>query len=199
MNNVQVFDWLLPLVEWIFRRFKRNRRQRKRTRVLKHYYSDNCALLRLERETKGAVATYRAVPKVGDWAWLITLDYLRELEAEMAGEFNGTTFFLRPHIDYSTPPLSHRLAVFRLFSTGTCQCVGCWDVNLEVLGKGYAASSITPIRIFHSAVLKILQIEPTRVLSWQQQMEMMSWMGLMEEAAKGYWGREFKLVSRQRL
>lgn len=154
-------------------------------------------MLRVERETKGAIGTYRIVPKLGDWDYLLTLDSLREIEAELAGEFDGTPFLLRSHTNDGTPSLSHRLAVFHLYRTGTIHCLGCWDVNLEALGRGGTANN--PSKIFHTAALQILKIAPTKILSWQQQLEMMDWIGLLEESAKGYWGQNFAMAVRRRI
>ncbi|MBD2489015.1 hypothetical protein [Aulosira sp. FACHB-615] len=195
---MQVLRWLNLLVEWVQVRMRRRRKKRSKSYILKRHYSDDCAMLRIERETKGAIGTYRIIPKLGDWDYLLTLDSLREIEAELVGEFDGVPFLLRSRADWDAPPLSHRLAVFHLYRSGTIHCLGCWDINLEVLGGGNAAA-INPSRIFHTAALRILEITPTKVLSWQEQLEMLDWVGLVEEAAKGYWGRNFTMIVRRRI
>jgi hypothetical protein len=91
------------------------------------------------------------------------------------------------------------VAIFRLYRGGSCICIGCWDVDLEGFSQSSAGASLAPKRIFASAILSILEIHPTKALIWQQQIEMLSWVGLLESTAQGYLGRNFVMASARRI
>ncbi|MBD2437354.1 hypothetical protein [Nostoc sp. FACHB-110] len=175
--------WLEQLQRWIRRLFQPKRKRRAAPTILKRWYGQNCAVLRLERNTPGGIATYRITSIHGVCDYLITLDYLPDLHGEVVGEYDGTPIKLGS-LDYKNYPASHRFAVFRLGRDGSSHPIGIWDVDLQGYGKSYALSELAPSRAVAGVALRCLQIinsDKTPSLSWQSQMDRMDWLGLLSD------------------
>lgn len=182
-----MYDWLEQLRRWIKRLFRGKKPKRSHPTILKRWYGAYCAVLRLERNTPGAVGTYRIIPKSGTPDYLLTLDYLPELQAELVGKFNGTAFRLRPLNHPHNHALTHRFAVWEVYPNSNTFPIGIWDVDLE----GYAASTLAmlaPKRAICGVALRPLQIiDSTKTIdmSWASQMTRVNWLGLLEEKIRG--------------
>ncbi|MEH2201223.1 hypothetical protein [Nostoc sp.] len=180
--------WLTKLQQWIKQLFKPKKKRRTTPKIIKRWYGKHCAVLRIERTTPGGLSTYRITSIYGDCDYLITLDYLPDLQAEMAGEFNGTAFRLRSHSDPYNSALTHRFAVWRVFRNGDSTPVGIWDVNLEGFTQSFALRQLAPRRAVAGvalASLSLIHIKNNPKLSWQNQMEYIDWLLLLEQRIKG--------------
>lgn len=178
--------WFTRLRRWIKRLFRQQSKQRQSPTIIKRWDGVNCSILRLERKTQGAIATYRIVPREGTIHRLLTLDYLPELQAEMVGEFNGTTFRLRPHYDPHNDVVTHRFAVWEIYPTNT-RAIGIWDVDLQGLGGNWSLRELAPKRAILGVALRPLQVinsHKTPDMSWASQMARIDWLGLLEERAR---------------
>lgn len=178
--------WFTRLRRWIKKLFRHTSKERRYPTILKRWYGADCAVLRLERATQGAIATYRIIPRQGSFEYLLTLDYLPELQAEMVGEFGGTAFLLRPHDDPHNDAVTHRFAVWEIYSTNT-RAIGIWDVDLQGLGGSWSLRELAPKRAILGVALRPLQIltsHKTPDMTWASQMSRVGWLGLLEERIK---------------
>ncbi|MBD2441585.1 hypothetical protein [Nostoc sp. FACHB-110] len=178
--------WLEQLRRWIKRLFRQPQKRSSYPRIIKRWDRNNTAVLRIERNTPGEVATYRITSLYGSYDFLLTLDYLPELHAELVGEFDGTTIRLG-RFDHPSNPATHRFAVWCVWHNGYSRPIGIWDCDLQ----GYARSAlreIAPKRAVFGVALRALQVihsTKTPAMSWQSQMERMDWLGLLEERIRG--------------
>ncbi|MCC5636292.1 hypothetical protein LC593_10570 [Nostoc sp. CHAB 5844] len=181
MNN----GWLTRIRRWIKRLFRPKKKHQSPT-ILKRWYGKNCAVLRLERKTQGAQATYR-ITSIYGCDYLITLDYLPDLHSEVLGEYGGEIIKLGSS-DYPNHPASHRFAVFCVARNGVSVPVGIWDVDLQGYAKSYALSELAPQRATAGVALRCLQLansSKSPAMTWLSQMERMNWLGLLEERIRG--------------
>jgi hypothetical protein len=181
-----VAAWYKSIIQWIRKKLGRKRRSR-RPQVVKRYYSSECAILELHRDTPSARATYRIIPVSEGHDYLTTLDSLREIEGEMVGEFDREVVFLRshPHPVGST----HRFAFFRIRRDGgNVHCIGCWDMDLEFQGTSLAASTLAPKRIVSTAILRLLKLDilQGRLGEKIEGIESIDWVRLISAIAKQY-------------
>jgi hypothetical protein len=180
-------DWLERLQLWIKKLFRPKRKRRAHPQILKRWHGKHCAVLRLERTTPGGIATYRITSLHGGCDYLITLDYLPDLLAEMVGEYNGTTIKLR-HLDNPRSPATHRFAVFCLGRDGSSHPIGIWDCDLQGFTPNYSLRELAPRRAVAGVALRSLSIihsTKTPSLTWESQMDRMDWLGLLEERIRG--------------
>ncbi len=179
--------WLQQLRRWIRRLFRPTKKHASAPTILKRWYGKYCAVLRLERTTPGAIATYR-ITSVNGNDYLITLDYLPDLYGEVLGEYNGEIIKLGS-VDYQNYPTTHRFAVFCIRHNGTSLPIGIWDVDLQGgYTKSYALRELAPKRAVAGVALQTLQITgstKTPAMTWQAQMERMDWLGLLTERIRG--------------
>ncbi|MFK0731386.1 MAG: hypothetical protein ACFKPT_02755 [Gloeotrichia echinulata GP01] len=180
--------WIEKLQRWITQLFKGKKKRRTSPKIIKRWYGKYCAVLRIERNTPGGLSTYRITSIHGECDYLITLDYLPELLAEMAGEFNGTSFRLRSHDNKYNSALTHRFAVWRIFRNGDSSPVGIWDCDLQGFIQSFALRELAPRRAVAGvalAPLSLIHISNNPKLSWQNQMEHIDWLLLLERRIKG--------------
>ncbi|QLE47884.1 hypothetical protein FD724_07565 [Nostoc sp. C057] len=180
--------WLTKLQRWIKQLFKGKKKRRSSPKIIKRWYGKDCAVLRIERTTPGGLSTYRVTSIHGECDYLITLDYLPELLAEMAGEFNGTSFRLRSHDNQYNPALTHRFAIWRVWRNGDSSPVGIWDCDLQGFTQGFALRELAPRRAVAGvalAPLSLIHIQKNPKLSWQNQMEHIDWLLLLEQRIRG--------------
>ncbi|MBW4674692.1 MAG: hypothetical protein KME52_11880 [Desmonostoc geniculatum HA4340-LM1] len=179
--------WLKQLRRWARKLlFQPKRKRRLYPKILKRWDGRNCAVLRIERETSGEVATYRIVSIYGQFDYLITLDRLRELLWDLVGEFDGIPIRVPP-MDYQiNSPLTHRFAVFCIQRNGSIHPIGIWDVDLQGLGiRSSGLGEASPFRAVLGVALHTLRIphEPNKSssLTWDNQVERVDWLGLLKE------------------
>ena len=176
--------WLTKLQRWIKQLFKGKKKRRSSPKIIKRWYGKYCAVLRIERTTPGGLSTYRITSIHGECDFLITLDYLPDLQAEMSGEFNGTSFRLRSHDNQYNSALTHRFAVWRVWRNGGSAPIGVWDVDLEGFTQSFALRQLAPRRAVAGvalAPLSLIHIKNNTLLSWQNQMEYIDWLLLLQE------------------
>jgi hypothetical protein len=176
--------WLSQLQRWIARLFKGKKKRRTTPKIIKRRDGKYCAVLRIERNTPGGVATYRITSIHGSYDYLITLDYLPELLAEMAGEFQGTPFRLRSHSHSYNASLTHRFAVWRVFPNGSSTPIGIWDCDLEGFTQNFSLRQLAPrqaVAEVASLALLVIHSKKTPLLSWQSQMECVNWLFFLEK------------------
>jgi len=179
--------WLEQLQRWIVKLLSPRKKHRPRPKIIKRWYGKNCAVLRIERNTRGGISTYRITSLYGSCDYLLTLDYLPDLLAEMVGEYEGTPFRLGSS-DYPSKPATHRFAIWRVFPNGDSAAIGIYDVDLEGLGGSFNLQQIAPRRAIAGVALRSLQIihsTKTPSMSWHSQMERMDWLGLLETRIRG--------------
>ncbi|MEH2033385.1 MAG: hypothetical protein V7K67_27820 [Nostoc sp.] len=180
--------WIEKLQRWIARLFKGKKKRRSSPKIIKRWYGKHCAVLRIERKTPGGLSTYRITSIYGECDYLLTLDYLPDLQAEMAGEFNGTPFRLRSHSHPYNSALTHRFAVWRVFRNGSSTPIGIWDCDLEGFTQSFAQRQLAPRRAVAGvalAPLSLIHIPKNPKLSWQNQMEHIDWLLLLEQRIRG--------------
>jgi hypothetical protein len=179
-----VATWLSQLQRWIAKLFQPHKKRRTSAKIIRRWYGKYCAVLRIERKTPGGLSTYRITSIYGECDYLITLDYLPDLQAEMAGEFNGTSFRLRSHDNQHNSALTHRFAVWRVFPNGTSNPVGVWDCDLEGFTQNFALRQLAPRRAVAevaSLARFIIHSSEDPHLSWQSQMECINWLFFLEK------------------
>lgn len=177
-------SWLGRLQRWIGKLFQPKRKRRTAPRILKRWYGQHCAILRLERSIRGGISTYRIVPLQGGVDYLITLDYLPDLHGEVLGEFQGTII----ELPADSSPHTHRFAVWQVFLNGASNPIGVWDVDLEGFTQNFALRELAPRRAVAGVALKPLSLLVSKknlALSWQNQMERFDWLGLLEDRIRG--------------
>ncbi|MEH1777161.1 hypothetical protein [Nostoc sp.] len=180
--------WLTKLQRWIKQLFKPKKKRRSSPKIIKRWYGKDCAVLRIERTTPGGLSTYRITSIYGECDFLVTLDYLPDLLAEMAGEFNGTSFRLRSHDNQYNSALTHRFAVWRVWRNGGSAPIGVWDVDLEGFTQSFALRQLAPRRAVAGvalAPLSLIHVQKNPKLSWQNQMEYVDWLLLLEQRIRG--------------
>jgi hypothetical protein len=183
-----VATWLSQLQRWIAKLFNGKKKRRASPKIIKSWYGKHCAVLRIERTTPGGLSTYRITSIYGECDYLVTLDYLPALQAEMAGEFNGISFRLRSHDHQYNSALTHRFAVWRVFRNGDSSPVGAWDCDLHGFTQSFALRELAPRRAVAGvalASLSLIHISKLPLLSWQNQMEHIDWLLLLEERIRG--------------
>jgi hypothetical protein len=176
-------DWLTRLRRWIKKIFRGTKRHIHHPTIIKRWYGANCAVLRLERQTQGAVATYRIIPRRGGFDYLLTLDYLPELQAELVGVYDGTPIKIRWYEHPRNDAVAHRFAVWEIYPNGNSHALGVWDVDMEGSAGG-ALKELAPKRAILGVALRSLQIvnsSKTPDMSWQAQMARIDWLGLLSE------------------
>ncbi|WP_143861687.1 hypothetical protein [Nostoc linckia] len=144
----------------------------------------HCAVLRIQRNTKGGMSTYRITSRYGGCDYLITLDDLSELKAELLGEFNGITI----KILGDSSPLTHRFSVWRIFINGSSSAIGIWDVDLQGITSNLNLRHLAPVRAVAGVALKPLSLihsKKNSELSWHNQMERIDWIALLERRIRG--------------
>jgi hypothetical protein len=177
-------DWFSELQRWIKQLFKPKKKRRTTPKIIKRWYGEYCAVLRIERTTPGGLSTYRITSIHGECDYLITLDYLPDLLAEMAGEFNGTAFRLRSHDHLYNASLTHRFAVWRVFPNGSSNPIGVWDVDLEGFTQNFNLRQLAPrqaVAEVASLARLIIHSSEDPHLSWQAQMECVNWLFFLEK------------------
>jgi hypothetical protein len=176
--------WLERLQRWITGLFHPKKKRRAYPKIIKRWYGQHCAVLRIERSTPGGIATYRITSPYGSCDYLITLDYLPELYAEILGKFQGTAI----KIPKDSSPHTHRFAVWRVFPNGSSNPVGVWDVDLEGFAQNLNRRQLASRYAVAGVALKPLGMIYSRKnpsFSWQSQMERMDWLALLEERIRG--------------
>ncbi|MCC5644757.1 hypothetical protein LC607_17790 [Nostoc sp. CHAB 5824] len=173
--------WFTELQRWIVRLFQSKKKRRISPKIIKRWYGKHCAVLRIERTTPGGLSTYRITSTYGECDYLVTLDYLPDLQAEMAGEFNGTSFRLRSHDNQYNSALTHRFAVWRVFRNGDSSPVGVWDCDLQGFTQSFALSELEPRRAVAGVALLPLSIIHSKKNPWQSRMERVDWLSYLEE------------------
>ena len=181
-------EWIEKLQRWISRLFKGKKKRRSSPKIIKRWYGKYCAILRIERKIPGGLSTYRITSIHGDCDYLLTLDYLPELQAELVAEFNGTPFRLRSHSHPYNSVLTHRFAVWRVFRNGSSTPIGIWDCDLEGFTQSFAQRQLAPRRAVAGvalAPLSLIHIKSNPKLSWQNQIEHIDWLLLLEQRIRG--------------
>ncbi|MEH1808422.1 hypothetical protein [Nostoc sp.] len=176
--------WLKKLQRWIKQLFRGKKKRRTTPKIIKSWYGKHCAVLRIERTTPGGLSTYRITSIYGECDYLITLDYLPDLLAELAGEFQGTSFRLRSHSHSYNASLTHRFAVWRIWRNGGSAPIGAWDCDLEGFTQNFSLRQLAPRRAVAevaSLALLVIHSDETPLLSWQSQMECINWLFFLEK------------------
>lgn len=183
-KNEQKKNWLQRLWGWV-RRWARRRQKVAATHptILKRWYGENCAVLLLKRDTRGAIATYRIVPKDDGVTWLLTWDDLRERDTEAVGNLDGKTLKLRPPKDLGG--YTHGFAVWRLPKGSTVpHLIGAWNIKLEQ-GDSYSARrrkklGLKPIpSLIAEAIALHLKDMELVDNTWQERVSCMDWLKLL--------------------
>ena len=184
--------WLEKIKRWVRRLTEKKKKRYTSNPILKRWDSQtkDCAVLQLERNVPGAIATYRIISKYGDCDYLITLDYLPDVQAQLKLEKQlsikfSTSFRVRQSSPFN--PRTHRFGIFQIFPNGKTCPVEVWDVNLEGNFTSFALSKSAPLRAIRYVALQSLVIvhAPQISLSWQFQIEEMDWIRLLEYRMKG--------------
>lgn len=185
--------WLQRLWRWVRSRFQASAKP-KHPVVLNRWYGEHCAVLSLHRRTKGAIATYRIVPKDSSSFWLLCWDDLRERDTERYN-YHGSSISLRPYEDAIRH--THGFSVWRIKSTGGApRLVGAWNFNLENRktrlrkkhGLKPAVSLIAAEVAMHLLALNFLKNE-----TWEQRMEQLDWVELVELRSRYHLGEDCDL------
>lgn len=180
-----VREWLEQLQQWVRRLLRSRKKRRASSKILKRWDGKNCAVLRIQRDTSGEVATYRIISAYGQFDYLVTLDRLRELLWDFVGEFDGIPIRIPPVGYQINSPLTHRFAVFRIQRNGSIHPIGVWDVDLQGFGIGSSTlREAAPFRAVLGVALHALRIphhNKSPSLSWDSQIERLDWLGLLKE------------------
>ncbi|PHJ64946.1 hypothetical protein VF04_03930 [Nostoc linckia z7] len=177
-------EWLHKLKHWILNFIYPKKKYYKVPKLMRRWDGAHCAVLRIQRNTKGGMSTYRITSRYGGCDYLITLDDLSELKAELLGEFNGITI----KILGDSSPLTHRFSVWRIFINGSSSAIGIWDVDLQGITSNLNLRHLAPVRAVAGVALKPLSLihsKKNSELSWHNQMERIDWIALLERRIRG--------------
>lgn len=154
-------EWLQLLQKWIKQLFKPKSKYRRHSspKIIQRWDRKYCSVLRIERDTPGEKGTYRITSIHGYSDYLITLDYLPELQyARIVSRF-GESFEDSGLAKY-TPSIgaTHRFALFHVWHNGSNSSIGIWDVNLESHSASFALCESAPKRAVALVAMRCLQI-----------------------------------------
>jgi hypothetical protein len=125
-------QWIHILKEWIEALIERKKEQAPKPTILHRRPGDGCILLQMERNTPGAVSTWRFnCELLKEQSLLLTLDNLVDLErhlqrAERQKNPSNTT---RENVYSSQRKFSHRIGVSLVSPLKRAQFIGVWDAN----------------------------------------------------------------------
>lgn len=171
--------WLSQIQRWLKKLFRRKTKAL-RPQILKRVQGENCAVLRIERDTPSAIDTHRIVSIHLDYDILLTLDILSSINEDILGNFHGTSFRLRSSVGSRSSALTHRYAIFKILRNSRTIPVNIWDVDLQGSTGGILAA-IAPTRaIAGVALLPILIPHNPPVQTWRSQVERIDWLGALK-------------------
>lgn len=190
-------SWITKIKEWLYSLFKLFKKKTivRPPKILKRIDGQATTLLQLERETPGAIATYRFISAYSNTAYLLTLDSITGLNSDLYGNFKGTSFRLRPSIYSRSSEPTHRFAFFEVGNNGSFNIIAAWDIDLQgsVSGvKGEAAA----IRAISATALFPLLIKDVSICPWNEQIKSIDWLYLLQENAKVELGVNHNLKAR---
>ena len=178
--------WFLELKRWIKKLLKKKKKkQTTSTQIIERWRNKDCIVLQIERDTSGAITTYRANRLnafSGGYDYLITLDYLPELQIDLGLETQLATEYKVPfRLRLRSNSQTHRFAVFRIWRNGSIHCIKAWDVDLEGLSASPSIQKRAPHQAVRYVVMSILDIfhDPNIPNSWQFQIEDIDWLFLL--------------------
>lgn len=183
-RNEQKKNWLQRLWGWVQRWTKRHKKNpTAHPTILKRWYGQHCAVLSLERNTKGAIATYRIVGKEGD-NWLLCWDDLRERDTDRLGKFDKTTLNLRP--SECTGDATHGFSVWRLpLKSGNSKpvLIGAWNIKIEltpyvIRRRKKLGLKPIPVLVAESLALHLRDMELPGG-TWQERVTRLDWEQLI--------------------
>ena len=177
MVGSNVVYWLKYWFKLFWKAFKNPSPTSQHPRILKSWYSSQCAVLSLSRSEKGAVATYRIIPRENAAGfWLLYWDDLLERDTE-GFEYDGEAFVLRSHQDFLRH--SHSLSVRHITNTGSAQVKEAWDINLKT-NQFEGGDKIKAQAVAQNVALHVMKIPATPCESWTQQIERINWLGIVD-------------------
>ena len=151
-------------------------------------------MLRLARDTPGAIATFRIISKYSDCAYLLTLDLLTNVNSDVVGKFNGVTFKLHSSASNRSIAPTHRFAVFKIRVTGGAVLVHAWDVDLQGFTTGIRGEIAATNAISATALFPLLIVDP---LSWEWQMDSIDWLELLQQNIRAELGQRHQMNARE--
>lgn len=164
INNV-FKQWLKILKRW----WKRHHIRPQHPKILKRWYFKKGAILQLERFTPGAKTTLRIIPTTGQ-QYLLTLDYLQEIEGDYLGEFDGAAILLRENTS-SGRTQTHRFGIFKILPSGGNRLINAWDIDLEGYANGIRSQTAPGRALLQVAISQL-------------KYEQIDWLGTLEEKTR---------------
>lgn len=188
-QNEQKKNWIQRLWGWVQRWAKR--RQKNPTAhptILKRWYGQHCAVLSVERNIRGAIATHRIVGHEGD-NWLLCWDDIQERDAEALGRYGRTTLNLRPN--HSIGDVTHGFSVWRI-PQGKSKpiLVGAWNLKIEltpyvIRRRRKLGLKPIPVLVAESLALHLKDMELPGG-TWQERVVRLDWEQLIVWYVKPY-------------
>ncbi|MCA1995563.1 MAG: hypothetical protein LDL41_26465, partial [Coleofasciculus sp. S288] len=124
--------WNHIVKEWIDSLLKRSKERLPKSIVLSQWIGKGCILLQLERNTPGAVSTWRFnCEGLHEQSLLLTLDNIADLERHLqrANRQKNPADTTREVVNLPGRTSSHRIAVSLINSLKRTEFIGVWDAN----------------------------------------------------------------------
>ena len=187
-------NWFSQIQKWLARLFRKKRKYR--SQIIKRIpnKAQDCSVLQLERDTPGAIATYRIVSKYSSRPYLLTLDLLTSVNSDVVGEFHGVRFRLHSPAYSRISAPTHRFAVFEIGITGAAVPLHVWDVDLQGSASSVRGEMAATRAIFATALFPLLITDP---LTWEWQMQNIDWLELLQQNIRAELGQQHQMHPRE--
>jgi hypothetical protein len=189
-----VQNWFSQIQKWFARLFRKKRKYRSQIIKCIPNKTQDCSVLQLERDTPGAIATYRIVSKYSVRAYLLTLDLLTSVNSDMVGQFNGVAFRLHSSAYSRISAPTHRFAVFEIRTTGDAIPLHIWDVDLQGSASSIRGEMAATRAIAATALFPLLITDP---LTWEWQMQNIDWLELLRQNIRAELGQQHQMKARE--
>lgn len=212
MSHVNLYEsfrqWVAGIKRWIAKLL--GRKTSTAPVILERYFGKSGNLFRLERNTYGAISTWRVVPRRGTHDLLVGLDSFRELKSQLAdepavrGKKSGAQARKHPLTPEAKKLLlwqpnrdrTHLLWIEQISRTPvggriSLKCVGIWAFDLEGFSPAWAGYERYATSIIRTAVKKLVSYDEDEFEVKAIDPEF--WLHLIDASAKAYLGNTHQI------
>jgi hypothetical protein len=173
-------QWIQIIKEWsdALLRKKKDRGWYPQPLILSKRAGKGCILLQLQRNTPGAVSTWRFnCELLQERSLLITLDNLADLERHLqrANRQKDPANTARENIDFAGRTVTHRIAVSLIQPLKRAEFIGVWDTNLIDHWATVHAEDYKAERLVVYIALRVLSTYETMPEFFERQIRSQEW------------------------